>query len=142
MNTPEHFEQIGSRGFYRPTGAVSFAQAVEMAAAAMKFARARGLAELLVNACGLSGFASPSVFERYDLAVAWAQSAGRALRVALVVRSEMMDPKKIAVLMAQNRGVSGDVFTNEAAALAWLDGHLTSDTGTVAVSPPVSKPKL
>jgi hypothetical protein len=25
--------------------------------------------------------------------------------------------------MAQNRGVSGDVFTNEAAALSWLDSR-------------------
>ncbi|MEO8062625.1 MAG: hypothetical protein ABI821_07735 [Pseudomonadota bacterium] len=134
MNTAEHFKQIGTRGFYRPVGTVTFEQAVEMAGAAMKNARARGLADLLVNACGLSGFASPSVFERYDLAVSWAQSAGRGLRVALVVRPEMMDPKKIAVLMAQNRGVSGDVFLNEADALAWLDGHLTS-TNTGAFPP-------
>ena len=129
MNTPEYFEQVGSRGFYRPVGTVTFEQAVDMAAAVMKNARALGLADLLVNVRGLSGFASPSVFERHDLAVKWAQSAGRALRVALVVRPEMMDPKKIAVLMAQNRGASGDAFLNEVDALAWLDGNLSNTTG-------------
>jgi hypothetical protein len=129
MNTPEYFVQVGSRGFYRPVGTVTFERAVEMVAAIMKNARVQGLTDLLVNVCGLSGFASPSVLERHDLAVQWAQSAGRALRVALVVRSEMMDPKKIAVLMAQNRGASGDVFLNEVDALEWLDGRLMSATG-------------
>ena len=30
--------------------------------------------------------------------------------------------------MAQNRGVSGDVFTTEAAALTWLDSRQTKTT--------------
>ncbi len=136
MNTPEYFEQVGSRGFYRPVGTATFEQAVEMVAAVMKNARAQGLADLLVNVCGLSGFASPNVYERHDLAVKWAESAGRALRVALVVRSEMMDPKKIAVLMAQNRGASGDAFLTEADALAWLDGNLSRTTGGVSTLKP------
>ena len=46
----------------------------------------------------------------------------------MVVRAEIIDPQKIGVVMAQNRGVSGDVFTSEAAAIAWLD--LKTGTGT------------
>ena len=103
---------------------VEVMQAVELAAVAMKFARARGLAELLVNACGLSGFASPSVFARYAMATNWAQRAGAALRVALVARAELIDPQKIGVLILQNRGGTGDVFTSEADALEWLDARL------------------
>ncbi len=37
---------------------------------------------------------------------------------------EIIDPQKIGVLMAQNRGVNGDVFTNETDALAWLDARI------------------
>jgi hypothetical protein len=123
MNTPEFFEQIGPRAFYRPVCSVSFEQAVDMVAAAMEHARALNLTELLVNTHQLTGFTSPSVFARYALAVKWAQSAAGSLKVALVVRPELMDPQKIAVLMAQNRGVAGDAFLTEVEALAWLDGR-------------------
>jgi hypothetical protein len=39
----------------------------------------------------------------------------------MVVRPEIMDPQKIGVVMAQNRGIAAEVFTNESAAIAWLD---------------------
>jgi hypothetical protein len=118
------FEQIGTRGFYRPVGTVSFDRAVDMVAEAMQAARALGLADLLVNTQHLSGFPPPSIFARYELAVKWAKSAGGSLRVALVARPEIIDREKIGVLMAQNRGVRGDVFTSEPSAILWLDtGH-------------------
>lgn len=124
MAAPDFFEQLGSRGFYRPVAVVTFEQAIEMVAQAMLFARERGLVDLLANTTGLSGFAAPSTFARYSLAVKWAESAGGGLRVALVTRAEIIDPQKIGVLMAQNRGVNGDVFTNETDALAWLDARI------------------
>jgi hypothetical protein len=124
MTAPDPFEQIGTRGFYRPVAVVTFEQAIEMVAHAMRHARDRGLADLLVNTHGLTGFPVPGTFARYSLAVKWADSAGGALRVALVARPEIIDPQKIGVLMAQNRGMNGDVFTNETDALAWLDARI------------------
>jgi len=118
------FEQVGSRGFYRPIAQVSFEQGVLMVADSMATARELGLADLLVNTTGLTGFGVPSVFARYDMANKWASTAGAALRVALVARPEIIDRQKIGVLMLQNRGGSGDVFVNEAEALAWLDSNL------------------
>jgi hypothetical protein len=123
MNTLAHFEQVGKRGFYRPVGVVTFERAVEMVAESMRLARSLGLADLLVNTHGLTGFTQPSIFARHALAVKWAEAAGSALHVAMVARAEIIDPQKIGVLMAQNRGVSGDVFTNEVAAIAWLDAR-------------------
>jgi hypothetical protein len=123
MNTLKHFEQVGRRGFYRPVATVNFDQAVAMVAESMRHARSLELVDLLVNTNGLVGFPSPDVFARYSLASKWAESAGAALSVAMVARPELIDPQKIGVLMAQNRGVSGDVFTTEAAALAWLDSR-------------------
>lgn len=120
----EFFEQVGTRGFYRPVAVVTFEQAVDWVAAAMLHARERGLADLLANTHGLTGYPPPSTFARYSLAVKWAEAAGGALRVALVARAEIIDPQKIGVLMAQNRGVNGDVFTNETDALAWLDARI------------------
>jgi len=123
MSTLANFEQVGKRGFYRPTGTVSFETAVDMVAEAMRLARSLGLNDLLVNTTGLTGFSAPSIFARHALAMKWAESAGAGLIVAMVARPEIVDPEKIGVLMAQNRGASGDVFHTEASALAWLDAR-------------------
>jgi len=124
MKVMEHFEQVGSRGFYRPVAQVSFEQAIEMIAEGIRAARELGLADLIANTTGLTGFTPPSVFARHSMAVKWAQSAGSSLRVALVARPELIDPQKIGALMYQNRGGTGDVFINETDALAWLDARL------------------
>src|SRR5262245_36202593 len=121
MNVMEHFEQVGSRGFYRPIGQVSFEQAVDMIADGIRTARELGLTDMIANTTGLSGFTPPSVFARHAMATKWAQSAGASMRVALVARPELIDPQRIGVLMLQNRGGNGEVFTSETEALAWLD---------------------
>jgi hypothetical protein len=123
MNTIEHFETIGKRGFYRPKGKVSFELGVEMVAQAMKHARALGLDSLLIDTRGFTGLTPPSIFGRHALAVQWAEAAGAHLHVAVVAREDMIDPDRIGVIMAQNRGASGNVFANEVAALAWLDSR-------------------
>ena len=124
MTSLKHFEQVGRRGFFRPAGVMTFEQAVEIVGEAMKHARSLELEDLLVNTSGLSGFPMPDVFARYALANKWAESAGAGLRVAMVARADLIDREKIGVLMAQNRGVSGDAFTTEAAAIAWLDARV------------------
>ncbi|HEU5137258.1 MAG TPA: hypothetical protein VFU13_19065 [Steroidobacteraceae bacterium] len=131
MSTLKNFEQAGRRGFYRPVGVMTFDQAVEIVGEGMRHARSLELVDLLVNTGGLTGFPPPDVFARYSLALKWAQSAGASLRVALVARAELIDPEKIGLLMAQNRGVAGDVFTSEAAAVAWLDARV----GVAATKP-------
>jgi hypothetical protein len=124
MNTIKHFEHASRRGFFRPEGVMTFEQAVEIVGKGMIHARSLELVDLMVNTGKLTGFPPPDVFARYSLAIKWAESAGTALRVALVARAELIDPEKIGLLMAQNRGVSGDVFTTEAAAIAWLDARI------------------
>ena len=131
MNPLKNFEQVGRRGFFRPVGVVSFDQAIEIVAEGMRHARSLELADLMVNTTGLAGFPAPDVFARYSLASKWAESAGASMRVALVARADLIDPQKIGVLMAQNRGVNGDVFPTESAAIAWLD----MATGTFATIP-------
>jgi len=123
MRAMKDFEQVGTRAFYRPIAQVSFEQAVDMVAQAIANARDLGLADMLANTTGLTGFTPPSVFARYTMSTKWAQNAGNTLRVALIARPELIDPQKIGVLMYQNRGGNGDVFASEAEALAWLDAR-------------------
>lgn len=117
------FEVAGTRGFYRPVARVSFEQGSGMIADAMKQARALGLADLVVNILGLTGYEPLKIFDRYAMATKWVESAGAALRVAWVLKPELIDPQKIGVLMGQNRGASGEVFATEAQALTWLDAR-------------------
>ena len=126
MHTLEHFEQIADRGFYRPIAQVTYERAVDMVAEAMVYAREHGCVDLLVSVHGLTGFPPPSIFARHALAVKWAEAVAGKLRVAMVAPSALIDPEKIGMLMAQNRGVSGDVFTTEVAAIAWLNSRATN----------------
>jgi hypothetical protein len=121
MNNQDNFEIIGKRAIYRPSASITFERAVDLTAAAMRRAREMGCVDMLANLCGFTGFPSPDTIGRYSMALKWAESAGTQLRVAMVVRHEVMDPQKIGVLMAQNRGVNGDIFLTEVEALRWLD---------------------
>ena len=124
MQALEHFESIGTRGFYRPTGVMTFEQAIESVAAGIERAQELGFVDLLVSAHGLSGFAVPTTFGRYAFAVRWAEAGGGVLRVALVSRPEFLDHEKIGVVMAKNRGLDCDVFDTEADAVKWLNARL------------------
>jgi hypothetical protein len=123
MAALEHFEQVGSRGFYRPVGEMSFEQAVERIAVGIEHARSLGLADLLVNGMGLTGFPVPTTFGRYAFAVRWAAASGGLVRVAIVVRPEHIDYEKIGMVMAKNRGMDADAFSTEADAIKWLESR-------------------
>jgi hypothetical protein len=126
MNQPENIEIVGKRAYYRPVATTTFEKAMELAGEAMRYACSQGCVEMLANLTGLTGFPSPSTIGRYAMAQKWAESAGSSLRVAMVVRHEVWDPQKIGVLMAQNRGVNGEVFLTEIEALRWLDAFRTA----------------
>ena len=92
-----------------------------MVTAAIAYARAHGITELVVNASSLTGFKSPSLSKRYFMVEKWARANDGAVRLAMVVRPEMIDPQKFGVTVAVNRRLTVDVFESEVAAVAWLD---------------------
>jgi len=118
------FEQIGSRAFYRPTGAVDLEQALRMAAGAIRAARDLGLADMLVDTTGLTGLGTLGTFQRYEVGTMLASEAGAHFVVAVLARPELVDPQKIGILVAQNRNAMVDIFSVEKDALAWLDARL------------------
>lgn len=123
LTPPEFVERIGQRAFYRPVLTANFQDALRLCMVAVTWAREQGCDDMLVNVYGIRGIENLTTFMRYEVAVSWAQAAG-TLRVALVVPGHLMDPQKFAMLMAHNRGVNGDVFTNEAEALQWLNARV------------------
>jgi hypothetical protein len=58
--------------------------------------------------------------ERFDIATEWAMAAKGAIKIALVLRPDMIDPQRFGTTVARNRGLHLDVFASEAEALAWL----------------------
>jgi len=104
---------------------MSLAEAVARVDAAIAYTRAQGIKELLVNGILVTGFDPPSLSERYFLVEKWALTAGGALRVAMVLRPEMIDPEKFGVTVAFNRRLIADVFVDEGPAVEWLDRRAT-----------------
>jgi len=120
MSAPEFFEIADGHMAFRPVGHVWLNQAVQMVVSAIAFAREQKTRNLMTNLIGLTGFASPSVTARYQLIKEGAQASGGAVRLAMVIRPEIMDPGKIGVLVSKHLGLVCDVFLTEPEALAWL----------------------
>jgi hypothetical protein len=60
--------------------------------------------------------------DRYTLGVQMGRR-WRSIPYALVADPSMIDPRRFAELVAQNRGLNGKVFTDRAEAGRWLDAQ-------------------
>ncbi|SRR5258708_5443435 len=87
------------------------------AEAASHACRERKLKNLLVDLLPLD--AALSTLERYELA-SHAVRVSAGLRVALLVAPSLLDPNKFGILVAQNRGLVVDAFTERQKAIDWL----------------------
>ena len=120
MSEARKFDEHDGFPAFRPVGEVSLQQGIELVTAALTAARQQGIRQLLVNTTGLTGFASPSLGSRYFFVHEWARAAQGQVSVAMVARPEMIDPQKFGVAVATSAGLTTDVFTSEAEAVAWL----------------------
>lgn len=89
----------------------------EQAAAVATVCRDRKMKLVLLNATALEG--RLSTMDRFEMG---SQGAifGKGLKVAGVLREEMVDPGKFGVIVARNRGLATEVFSDRDKALAWL----------------------
>jgi hypothetical protein len=62
---------------------------------------------------------SPTLLERYDLA-GHAVKVSAGLKVALLVAPAFLDPNKFGIVVAQNRGLKVEAFTDRQKAVDWL----------------------
>jgi len=120
MNVPENFEVNEGYSCYRLSGHGALAEAATKVIEAILFSREQRIRNLLIDTRGWTGHKSPDTMERYQFAGAFAEAARATVKLAMVVRPEMMDPDKFEVTVAQNRGLVGNVFDSENEALAWL----------------------
>ncbi len=114
------FEVTDTHCSCRLTGRGSLEKAAAQVVQAITEARGHGLRKLLIDVTGWTGHDSPSTVQRYDVASIFSQAAGPTLKLALLVRPELMDPGKFEVTVATNRGMNGNVFDSEKDAVGWL----------------------
>src|SRR5688572_14911497 len=119
MNPPIDFEICEGYACFRPSGQVTFNEAVGIIANAISEAVSKDIQRLLVDTIKLRGFPHPTTTERYFMAEKWA-SQSRGLRLAVVARPEIIDPLRFGVTVARNRGLFTNVFTSEPDAIEWL----------------------
>jgi hypothetical protein len=120
MKAPEHFEIMEAYCCYRLSGHGSLIEAARKVLEVIIFSREQGIRRLLIDTTEWTGHDSPDTLERFTVARAFAEGARSAVKVAMVVRPELMDPEKFEVTVANNRGLNGNVFDSEKDALAWL----------------------
>ena len=120
MDAPDNFEVRQGYGCYRLSGHGPLAEAAGKVIEVITFSRDHGIDKLLVDTTNWTGHSSPDTLERYTWAQAFAEAARSMVRVAMVVRPEMVDRDNFEVTVARNRGLVGNVFDCEKDALAWL----------------------
>lgn len=120
MNTPEHFIAVKDYAAFRPVGAITLTEAIEMVREAIAFTREQQIPRLLINTTQLTGYGTLGTLERFQVAETWAKEASSAIIVAIVAREDQIDPNRFGLTVARNRGLHGEVFTSETEALVWL----------------------
>ena len=105
---------------FRLSGHGPLEAAAVQVVAAITFAREHNISKLLIDTTQWTGHESPDTLERYNVASEFAKVASSTVKLAMIVRPEMMDPEKFEVTVAKNRGMMGNVFDSEEDALAWL----------------------
>jgi len=126
---PEFLALEGNYASYRPRGRFTFDETVAMIDQALVFCRDNGIQNLLVDITGVTGFPPPTTIQRFTFATKWANTAAGKVTLSMLAPPEMIDPDRIGVTMANNRGLQSNVFTAEPEAVGWLRRAGGADPG-------------
>lgn len=122
MNPLEELKQHGDCGFFRPVGdaqEISEANRLKLLTQVVALAHARRIPKLLVNLTGWSGQEMPDHAARYFIMREVAKAARGSVKAAFVLPVDLIG-EGFGVLVGENAGLISKMFTDEAAALAWL----------------------
>jgi hypothetical protein len=120
MDGPHAFEMVDGIACLRIAGSYNFTTAIALVTSALAQAFLQRHDRLLVVATDVVGFDSPDIPARHQMIRHWAAAAQAWVRLAIVVRAELIDPEKFAVIAGRNFGFVSDVFEAEHEALDWL----------------------
>jgi hypothetical protein len=75
---------------------------------------------LFVDARGVRPLPVLTVADRYQVGVTFAKHFAPAVRVVLLTLPELIDPRKFGVMVARNRGLTTEIFSDRDRAVGWL----------------------
>ena len=120
MISESDFQFLEDYTIFRPSAELSFDEAIELVSDGISFTASRQIVRLLIDSTSLTGFPSPTTWQRFQLAERAAAAALPGLRLAVVARPELIDPSRFGVTVARNRGLFGNVFSSVPEAIEWL----------------------
>jgi len=112
--------EIVDRGTHleaRFLGKFSVRRFLSQLAEVIEAGQASGRKLVLLDATALEG--PLSLVDRYEIGSQGARMAW-GLRVAVLSSAELVDPRKMGVLVARNRGLDIELFLTQEEALSWL----------------------
>jgi len=111
-------EQMPGYLAVRCTGVGAAEEGLQLTKLIAEHSRITNNDKVLIDTTGLE--VNVSLLDRFFAGERLGIYARYGIKVAYVCRPEQLDPRKFAVLVAQNRGVKVEAFTDLQAAEAWL----------------------
>ena len=120
MEAPTGLALFEGYAVYRVEGEMCFEDAIALASQAVAYCREQGIERVLLDGRGVTGFGPLDPADRFRLSEEMARAARAAVKVAVVVRQELLSPDLFGVMVARNRGLFTNSFASEEEAVAWL----------------------
>ena len=111
----------GERGFYRLSGTHSPDLAADNVREALEICRIQGIRELVADLHEVTPSEPVGLGSRAFYIREWFRASSGKVRLAVVVKPELLDPKKFGETFAGSIGLQAKAFVAVEEALAWLD---------------------
>jgi hypothetical protein len=116
------YEVIEDVAIFRLGEGKELDQSVSLVQQVIQQIKHSGVPRLLVDITAIAS-GPPTLAERHRIMVEWAIAGRGAVRLALVIRPEFVDPDNFGTSVALNHGLAFRGFLSEARAMDWLLGR-------------------
>ncbi len=111
----------GKRAVYRLSGTLLPDFAADCVTQALEICRVEGVRELVADLGDVTPSEEVGLGSRAFYIREWFKASEGKVRLAVVVKPELLDPKKFGETFAQSIGMQARAFVTVAEAVAWLD---------------------
>lgn len=125
------YEVIEDVAIFRLDGSEGLGQGVSLVQQVIQRAKQSGMGKLLVDITAIAS-GPPTLAERHRIMTEWAVAGRGAVRLALVIRPEFVDPDNFGTNVALNHGLAFRGFLDETRAMDWLQGRRGGESSTSA----------
>lgn len=116
------YEVFGDVAIFRLGGSEGLDQSVSLVGDAIQRTKQSSVGKLLVDITAIAS-GPPTLAERHRIMSEWAIAGRGAIRLALVIRPEFIDPDNFGTHVALNHGLAFRGFLDPARAMDWLLGR-------------------